>query len=69
LRHVRETALLWMKRAKLLQGQEDLDDVPSAELCELITSQEFGLQRSRMALSLMLLEQQQQRTQQFGKAV
>lgn len=43
LRNVRKTAILWMKRARLLQGQEDLDAVSYGELVELISSQEVLL--------------------------
>lgn len=43
LRNVRKTAILWMKRARLLQGQEDLDTVSYGELAELISSQEVRL--------------------------
>lgn len=42
LRHTRDTAVLWMKRARLLQGQEELDGLSSSELMDLIANQEVN---------------------------
>jgi hypothetical protein len=42
LRHVRKTAILWMKRAKLLDGSDHVNGLDAQELQELIHQQEVN---------------------------
>lgn len=52
VRRIRKTAVMWMKRARLLQGMEDYDVLSQGELIELIASQEVSTNNSILQSSI-----------------
>lgn len=48
---VRQTAVAWMKRARALEGTEELDKLNSSDLREIVGTLEVSLQRARSALA------------------